>query len=298
MAVTAVATEASTYHGRDHRRLVAKLFGATGGIFDVADLTIAQTASPSGSVEVQPGAAIVPAKTTPVYHGGFFAYVDAVATVAITATGAQGRWDLIILEVRDAEISGATNDARIVVVQGTAAASPVYPTVTGYESYIVLGGVKVPASTSVITNAMLDATQGLALKWQPWSLPRGVIARSTSSASQSAIGSTYTDITSLTSGAIVYPAGRLTKVTFAISTLHNTTGGLDYIGIDLDGTTSDTAYETSAAGDRHTISGIKYLALSGGTHTIKARIKATVAGTVDVTGAPPAWLIVEDLGPA
>ena len=71
------------------------------------------------------------------------------------APGSGQRNDLIVVEVRDPNATGpAGDDARILVVAGTASASPVDPTVP--DTCLVLARVRVPSGTGSITAGLID----------------------------------------------------------------------------------------------------------------------------------------------
>lgn len=76
--------------------------------------------------------------------------------IAIAAAPGSGqRNDLIVVEVRDPNATGPTgDDARILVVQGTASASPVDPAVP--DTCLLLARVRVPSGTGSIDSSLID----------------------------------------------------------------------------------------------------------------------------------------------
>lgn len=155
MTITSAFSETGTYHARDDRLLTAALTGSSAGVVTETGLKVDQTGTPSGAVTVAAGQAIIPARFSPITMGSFLFTSTATETLTVDATSSLPRWDYVLAEVRDAEVDGATTDQRLVVVKGTAAASPSYPDLSGYESYTILAGVQIPASTSAITTAMI-----------------------------------------------------------------------------------------------------------------------------------------------
>lgn len=121
------------------------------GVVGQDDLKVAQNGTPNMSVNVAGGGCFVRG-TQSAHQGVYEAYNDATVNVSIAAAdGTNPRRDLIVVQVRDAEYSGASNDVRIVAVTGTPAASPADPTIP--ENSLVLARVAVAAGASSITNA-------------------------------------------------------------------------------------------------------------------------------------------------
>jgi hypothetical protein len=85
-----------------------------------------------------------------------------VSVVIATADATNARRDLIIAQVRDAAYSGATNDARIIVVPGTPAAAPVDPSLASYPNALVLARVTVTAGKTSILTADITNTRTVA----------------------------------------------------------------------------------------------------------------------------------------
>lgn len=118
-----------------------------------APLSVAQNGTPNMSVNVTAGAAVVQG-TENALQGAYQVVNDATVNLTISAANPTNpRRDLIALRVRDAAYSGASNDATLVVVTGTPAASPVDPTLPTDGSYLVLARVAVAAAAASVTNA-------------------------------------------------------------------------------------------------------------------------------------------------
>jgi hypothetical protein len=83
------------------------------------------------SVNVAAGRCFVRSQETlSLGHGTYTGFNDATLNVAVAASDPTNpRRDLVIFQVRDSNYSGASTDARITVVTGTPAASPVDPAV-------------------------------------------------------------------------------------------------------------------------------------------------------------------------
>ncbi|MGE0138664.1 MAG: hypothetical protein AB7R77_12655 [Ilumatobacteraceae bacterium] len=121
------------------------------GIVGPSDFAVTQNGTPNMSVNVLAGACFVRG-TQSNHQGVYHGYNDASVNVTISpADGTNPRRDLIVVQIRDAEYSGASNDARIVAVTGTPAASPADPTIPANS--LVLARVAVAAEATSITNA-------------------------------------------------------------------------------------------------------------------------------------------------
>lgn len=90
---------------------------------------------------------------------------DAIKTVAIAAGSANPRIDAIVLRL----VYGSTNTVTVQVVQGTAAASPVAPTITKSDTgttELLLALVNVPANAATITAGnVVDQRQFVGAFW-------------------------------------------------------------------------------------------------------------------------------------
>lgn len=117
-----------------------------GGAFGVT-----QTGSPTMSVQVASGIAYVPGSEGST-QGVYACTNNGTKTISITAAHASlPRIDLIVLQVRDSAYSGASNDWIITSITGTAASSPVAPTVP--NNNITLAQIAVGAAVTSIVNA-------------------------------------------------------------------------------------------------------------------------------------------------
>ncbi len=100
--------------------------------------------------------------------GCYYVYNDATVSIAVTTGNATNpRKDLVIVEVEDSAEAGVPDDAHFVVVAGTAAASPVDPDLQalGYDNYIVLARIDVPALDTVITNSQITDMRKASSQW-------------------------------------------------------------------------------------------------------------------------------------
>lgn len=130
------------------------------GVVRSTDLAVSQNGTPDMSVNVATGGCFIRG-TQSANQGAYHLWNDATVNVAIaTSNPTNPRRDLIVAVVRDAYYSGADNDARVIVVTGTAAASPVDPTLPA--NALVLARVSVAANASSITTANITDLRPLA----------------------------------------------------------------------------------------------------------------------------------------
>lgn len=132
------------------------------GAATTGDLAVIQRAAGANmSVDVLLGGAMV-GGTESAHQGEYFVYNDASANVVITAAdGSNPRKDLIGIQIRDTEYSGANNDARILVITGTAGAVPAEPSVPA--NFVTLALVDVPAAAaSIVTGNITDRRRTIA----------------------------------------------------------------------------------------------------------------------------------------
>lgn len=127
--------------------------GGGHGVVSAGDFAVAQNGTPNMSVNVAAGRAFIRGtETGSLGQGVYSVFNDSVVNLSIGAADPTNpRRDLIIAQVRDANYSGASNDARLAVVAGTPAASPADPTPPA--NALVLARVAVAAGATSITNA-------------------------------------------------------------------------------------------------------------------------------------------------
>lgn len=157
----------ANYHGRDLRRIHDKMMMgwdvrtlgglstsglANGGVARSGEYAVSQRgAGANMSVDVTAGGAMV-GGTESATQGEYFVFNDATVNVVISASDPTNpRIDVIGIQIRDTEYSGASNDARLVVITGTPAASPAVPTVPA--DFLSLAHVAVAAAAASIVNA-------------------------------------------------------------------------------------------------------------------------------------------------
>jgi microcystin-dependent protein len=154
MAVTPNWLQNVDYPARIDRVLYDNLWEQ--GVIGATSFAVTQRGTPSMAVDVAAGVAIVTG-TDQSFQGKYLCRSEAPdlnMTIA-AAPGSGTRYDIVVVQVRDTNAGGpAGDDARVFVVQGTASATPVDPTLP--TSSIPLARVRVPAGTGSITDALID----------------------------------------------------------------------------------------------------------------------------------------------
>lgn len=141
--------QGASHPAEDTRLALMSEFSAT-GITGSNDLQVTANGTPNMSVNVASGAAVIAGSQSST-QGYYRVYSDATTNVAIAAADPTNpRIDLIVLQVQDAFYSGSSNNAQIVRVAGTPAASPVAPSAPA-NSYI-LAQIAVAANATSITS--------------------------------------------------------------------------------------------------------------------------------------------------
>jgi len=114
-------------------------------------LKVTQSGSPAMSVDIATGTCLVPG-TEGTRQGQYTVVNDASITATITASHPTlPRIDLITITIRDAQYSGAFNDAVLTVTAGTPASSPAVPAAPANS--LILAQVLVGAAVVTIVNA-------------------------------------------------------------------------------------------------------------------------------------------------
>jgi len=121
-------------------------FGVLGGIVRHGDASLLVTVNTSDVVTVQPGAVVLPGKTGGAEYGCYRTALRAVETGALATRNATNpRIDLVVFQQLDTDVAAASGGyrAQVAIITGTAAASPVAPTLP--DLAVELGRINVPA---------------------------------------------------------------------------------------------------------------------------------------------------------
>lgn len=154
----ALFLDGESHPAEDVRRWVHALAGGVSGIVASGDFLVSQNGTPNMSVDVAAGRAYV-AGSESGFQGVYFVENRASVNLAISAADATNpRIDLVVLKLEDSTYSGAIDAASLVVVTGTAAASPSEPSAPANS--LVLARVDVDANETTILTADLTDRRG------------------------------------------------------------------------------------------------------------------------------------------
>lgn len=168
-----------SYTADDVRRLVDALTGGRTGILFPGDLAPTQRPTPDMQVRIAGGRAFI-ANSLDANAGVYMVDNQGNTDVTIQASESQPRYDRIIAEVQDAQYSGASNQWRLHVVKGTAAASPTEPSLAAFNNYIEIARITVGASVTSITNASISDRRVSGAKGQAATLGGVIVTTSAS----------------------------------------------------------------------------------------------------------------------
>lgn len=182
------------HHSPDVARLLA--YAATGGkegVVGPGDLKV--NASSSTSVTVDAGACVILNRSAGAQQQSYVGRATSTTGVPVTATGAGGRSDLVVVRVEDPQYSPwptpndpvATQYIRPFVVQGVPAGTTSAADLNLGYSAIALARLDIPANTTAITSAMVTDLRRLA---SPRS-QREVLAGSPAAANVTLTSSTF-----------------------------------------------------------------------------------------------------------
>lgn len=125
--------------------------GGAHGVCRPGDLVVTQDTGSNMNSKVAAGFGFVTG-TENASQGTYGGYNDGAILLTHSASDPTNpRKDLIVMRVRDAFYSGVSTDVSVVIVTGTAAASPLDPTVPADS--LVLARVLIPATTTAVVNA-------------------------------------------------------------------------------------------------------------------------------------------------
>lgn len=143
--------DAGSYPAELMRRALKDLIpGGASGVVESSDLAVTANGTPNMSVNVATGSAFI-LGTEETEQGAYHVYNDATANLTVTAAHAtNARKDLVVAEVLDSSVSGASDLWRLRVVAGTPAASPADPATP--NNALLLARITVPAAATTITS--------------------------------------------------------------------------------------------------------------------------------------------------
>lgn len=159
--LTPIWLQAGVYPAKRDRTVITELWPE--GLLSSDSFVVTETSGgPTYAVDVSAGRAIIEGDDEP-DQGNYLVKSDDVETVAWPAPpGSNSRIDILVLRVNDPNAGGPAGDnATLAVVSGTAAVSPVAPTIP--DTAIELARTTVVAAQTVINDADLDTSDRASL---------------------------------------------------------------------------------------------------------------------------------------
>lgn len=142
--------QAGSHPAEQDRLLVAGMI-KTSGVCGDDDLKVTQLGTPAMTVNIAAGAAFV-AGTESDYQGVYHVQNDDDVELDVEASDpTNGRKDLVVARVYDAEYSGSDNEFVLEVITGTPSGSPATPATP--DNAIPLATLTVAANASTVTTA-------------------------------------------------------------------------------------------------------------------------------------------------
>lgn len=173
--------------------------GGREGVVAPLDFKVQALPTPAGAVSINAGGAIIPTRFGNSTQQQSYAVAnDQAFNLTITASGAGGRTDYVILRISDPQYSGQVpadpQNALYCEVVTVSALPTTYP-------YIALAKIVLPASTATVTNAMITDLRKLV---QPRS--ERVTYDKNISASQDLNGSAFVDFPATAALSVAVPS--------------------------------------------------------------------------------------------
>lgn len=270
------------------------------GVTGPTNLKVTQASTPAMKVQVAAGLALITG-TLSAEQGPYSFYNDAAVELTIAAAdGSNPRRDLIVAQVRDDDYGGSSNDARLVVVQGTPAASPVDPSLSGTANGLVLARVTVPAGATSITNANIT---DLRIGVGGWFAPRGEVGATVLTAPHSGITGTVDITFGGTPLSVAYTARayRRYRVSLMVRCDQSASAGLSELMVrDAGNNVLNKATFNLAASEilTSTVIARPSVVTADAAATMKATIMLISGGSVSAFGGTtqPMTIVVDDLG--
>lgn len=141
-----------SYPAKTDRQVVSSIFQYEGVL---TGFETSQTATASMSVIIGPGRAVING-TSVEFQGMYNVVNDAPVSITIPGSNTNNpRYDLVVVTINDADVSGTLNNVEFKVISGVPASSPTVPSIPA--STLVLARIFVGAGVSSIpTSAITD----------------------------------------------------------------------------------------------------------------------------------------------
>lgn len=256
---------------------IGAVSGGAHGVIGTTDLTVSANGTPNMTVNVAVGLCSIRG-TENTLQGVYGPCLnDATLSVAISASDPTNpRKDLIVAKIRDAQFSGASNDFSIVVVTGTAAASPADPTIPA--NAVVLARVTVAAAATTITSGVITD-----LRTFSRSFLNAAVTPATVATAQGTTTTSYTDLATV-GPTVTVTTGAAVLVTIGALFLSTSGQPTANMAFAVSGATTVAAADTQSAkwdlvGGSAAFSRTFYVSgLTPGSNVFTAKYKSNNAG--------------------
>ncbi|MFG2532823.1 hypothetical protein [Streptomyces sp. NPDC048516] len=159
-----ILTDGASHSAQQFRMLVRDLARGSEGITEGDDLKVTALSTPGASVNISDGSGIVRGRDN-AFQGSYAVCNVGTETIDIAPTGGTPRSDMIVLRVEDPEYPGSSLDPATDQIEYFQIISGVTSTATAIpdsRTAIPLARIDIPASTSIITDAMITDLRSIA----------------------------------------------------------------------------------------------------------------------------------------
>ncbi|MFI0822319.1 hypothetical protein ACH4TX_41900 [Streptomyces sp. NPDC021098] len=158
-----ILTDGAYHSAQQFRMLVRDLARANEGITQGDDLKVTALSTPGSQVQISDGSGIIRGRAN-TFQGSYAVCNVGTATLDIAPTGGTGRSDMICVRVEDPEYEGTLDPAlqQIEYFQVISGVTSTATAIPDSRTAIPLARIDIPASTSIITNAMITDLRKIA----------------------------------------------------------------------------------------------------------------------------------------
>lgn len=158
-----ILTDGASHSAQQFRMLVRDLARSNEGVTEGDDLKVTALATPGSQVQISDGSGIVKGRAN-VFQGSYAVCNVGTDTLDIAPTGGTGRSDMVVLRVEDPEYEGSLDPAtdQIMYFQIISGVTSTATAIPDSRTAIPLARIDIPASTSIITNAMITDLRSIA----------------------------------------------------------------------------------------------------------------------------------------
>ncbi|MFI0156235.1 hypothetical protein [Streptomyces lydicus] len=158
-----ILTDGATHSAQQFRMLVRDLSRGNEGITEGDDLKVTALSTPGSQVQISDGSGIVKGRAN-TFQGSYAVCNVGTDTLDIAPTGGSARSDMVVLRVEDPEYEGSLNPAaaQIMYFQIISGVTSTATAIPDSRTAIPLARIDIPASTSIITSAMITDLRSIA----------------------------------------------------------------------------------------------------------------------------------------